>query len=464
MAQQRYGVLIAASQFPKEPKLPSLRAPENDVDGLNEVLTAPALGAFHKVVVLKNLPSGDVLPKILSTLRSAGKNDMVLIYYSGHGKLSRSGRLHLTTSDTEIDLLEATSISTSRIHECIENTSCNKVVLILDCCFSGAAGKDFARGTLDDQLQMMSAGRGTYVLTSSTSDQIAQEKEKDQYGLFTKYVIEGIRSGPADLDDDGHVTMEELYKFVHARMLDEGFQEPMRWDINVRGEIVIAQTGKMPREERRKLIELRVTDLKRSGAISRRVMNEALQVNEESDLEGLDLERWQLLEKLADEKLGVGEFVEAWDKIGPRAELQRSIEEETRKRQIAAEQAKEAAAIQASLQSEAEQRAREEAARNSRRAAEIAQRAKEATRKPEPEAKNLGQAHIAATTGKWSDMSKREKWEFGTAMAVGVVVLAAFVWVLTLLPWGRQFSLGPVTFTLFGLALLGAGVYNIAKK
>src|SRR5579863_4617794 len=103
MSERRYAVLIAASQFPEEEKLLPLRAPENDVDGLNEVLTSKELGGFTDVAVLKNELSHVVHKKILRALRNADKNDFVLIYYSGHGKLDFSGRLHLATKDTTIN-------------------------------------------------------------------------------------------------------------------------------------------------------------------------------------------------------------------------------------------------------------------------------------------------------------------------------------------------------------------------
>jgi len=313
MSERRYAVLIAASQFPEEEKLLPLRAPENDVDGLNEVLTSKELGGFTDVAVLKNELSHVVHKKILRALRNADKNDFVLIYYSGHGKLDFSGRLHLATKDTTINDLEATSISPMRIRESVENTCCNKVVLILDCCFSGAVGRIFARGSLDEQFQLVSGGRGTYIMTASTAIQIAQEKEDDQYGLFTKYLIEGIRSGEADRDEDGNVTMDELYTYVHNRMLDEGFQEPMKWDLNVRGELVIARTGKSPREDRRRAIRERLTDLYRQGNLPLRVLTEALALNDKQSSDDSDLQRRQLLNHLLlPEKLQVGDFIGAW--------------------------------------------------------------------------------------------------------------------------------------------------------
>jgi formylglycine-generating enzyme required for sulfatase activity len=251
MTERRYGVLIASSRFPDEPKLEDLRCPENDVDGLNEVLRSPEHGQFSETFILKNKPHYEVLKNINQVLWQASKDDLVLIYYSGHGKLDFTGQLHLATIDTVVDLLVSTSIPVERIKSSIDNARSNKIILILDCCFSGEAEKAFAKikSGVDDQLKLLSKARGTYILTASTGIQVAVEKESDEYGVFTKHIIEGIRSGEADIDSDGLVSMEDLYCYVRPRVLSEGFQEPMKCDLSVRGELIIALSGKASREE-----------------------------------------------------------------------------------------------------------------------------------------------------------------------------------------------------------------------
>jgi hypothetical protein len=53
MAGKRYAILIASSSFPEEPGLSELRCPENDVDALNEILSAPEFGQFDKTFALE---------------------------------------------------------------------------------------------------------------------------------------------------------------------------------------------------------------------------------------------------------------------------------------------------------------------------------------------------------------------------------------------------------------------------
>ena len=208
MSERRFAILIASSRYPDEPTLQDLRCPENDVDGLHEVLKA--YGEFTDIGVLKNRSHHEVLLKVNQVFRKAGKNEFVLLHYSGHGKLNPAGRLHLAMVNTIIPALEATSIPVETIKNYIDISSSRQIVLILDCCFSGAAGEVFTRSGVDDQLQLMSRGQGIYIMTASTEIEVAREKASDQYGVFTKHIIAGIREGKADRDGDGFVGVGEL--------------------------------------------------------------------------------------------------------------------------------------------------------------------------------------------------------------------------------------------------------------
>jgi hypothetical protein len=318
MSERRFGILIAGSRFPEEPKLTPLRCPENDVDALNEILTSKDRGEFTEILVFKNRPHYEVTRSINHVLRQATKDDLVLIYYSGHGKLNSANHLHLATVDTVLDELEATSIPVDIIREYVDISLSNKVVLILDCCFSGAAGAAFARGSVDDQLQLASRGRGTYIMTASTGIQVAQEREADQHGVFTKHIIEGIREGKADLDADGHITMEELYHYVHDKVLEENFQEPMKWDLNVRGQLIIARSGKIPWQERRRQIREILFDLAKKGMISDDILDKAREVSDldPTKVSGVLHDYNDVLEELFQGRLEPVAFIRKWDKVG----------------------------------------------------------------------------------------------------------------------------------------------------
>jgi formylglycine-generating enzyme required for sulfatase activity/uncharacterized caspase-like protein len=306
---RRYAVLIGSSRFDKEPNLNSLKCPENDVDGMREVLAAVDLGAFDEPSVFKNADSTAVMHRIEEILSEATGADQVLIYYSGHGKTDLPGRLYLATANTEIKKLVTTSIPIETLRLLIENSSCRKVMLILDCCYGGAVGKSFTRGDVDDRFKELARGNGVYILTASTASQTALEREGDDYGLLTKHIISGINQGAADADDDGLVSMDDLYRYVYAKVKSEGYQEPMRWALNVKGEdLIIARASGVSIREQQRLLTDKVIEIR--PFLPSRIFTRAIQVIEERRGQF-----YEIVSRLHREQWQVGRFIEEWDLV-----------------------------------------------------------------------------------------------------------------------------------------------------
>ncbi|MDU9047786.1 MAG: DUF1566 domain-containing protein [Candidatus Electrothrix sp. Rat3] len=314
VTEKRYAILIASSCYPKEPGLKDLRCPENDVDALDAVLRSPDFGGFTKTFVFKNRPNHEVLERIETVLGEAGQHDLVLIYFSGHGKLNPAGQLCLATANTKLRALGSTSIQAAEIKSYFGHSASRKKILLLDCCYSGAVGKDFARGGVDDQLQLVSRGQGTFIMTASTGIEVAVEKEGDQYGLFTKHLVQGIRSGEADKNEDGFVDMQELYEYVHEKVRGEGAQKPMQWGLGVKGSIIIARSGRIAKEKWRQEMERGLHRFAADGLLTSRLVNEAIQVLNipKKKLVGSEQQRIVLIEQLIDSRLGMADFMEQW--------------------------------------------------------------------------------------------------------------------------------------------------------
>src|SRR5687768_13272173 len=272
---RRIAVLIASSSFPDEPQLAGLEAPERDVHGIRDVLAADKGGVFDGVVVLINQPSQKVRIGINRALRSAKREDQLLIYYSGHGKLDPTGKLCLAMTDTVLDVLEASSIRIGEIKDFLDSSKCKQVMLFLDCCYSGAVGKDFmARSAVEDQLHVAAESAGICIMSAANAVQIALESSEQGLGVFTRHVIEGIRTGAADQNGDGLVTFDELYDYVQKRVIAEGHQRPQRWAFQAEGSLVIARSGNW--DELRKKLRAKVLELAHAQELPDDVVGQAL--------------------------------------------------------------------------------------------------------------------------------------------------------------------------------------------
>jgi uncharacterized caspase-like protein/tetratricopeptide (TPR) repeat protein len=217
----KMALLIGVSDY--EPGLPPLPGAAKDIEAMRRVLQDAEIGGFDDVKTLSN-PDLQVMQETIETLfLGRTKGDLVLLFFSGHGIKDDNGRLHLATRITrktqQGELIRATAVSASFIQDIMSNSRSKRQVVILDCCFSGAfaegwLGKD--DGSVDVKAQL--GGEGRAVLTSSTSTQYSFEQEGVGLSTYSRYLVEGIETGAADLDSDGVVSIDELHEYVKGKV------------------------------------------------------------------------------------------------------------------------------------------------------------------------------------------------------------------------------------------------------
>jgi hypothetical protein len=249
----KHALIIGNSQY-EDPTLPKLKTPGADVRGLAELLRDGAIGQFESVRTVID-ESEAITRRAIAAFFAQGKPDeLLLLYFSGHGVLDDKGRLYLAAKDTQRDLPQATAIPAAFITDGMDSSRSRRQVLILDCCHSGA----FARGARSatgakaiTETTFEGVGYGRAVLTATDATQYAWEGEavigSAENSVFTHHMIEGLRSGAADTDGDGDVTLEELYDYIYSRVVKQTpKQTPRKWSYNQEGEFIIARNPKPP--------------------------------------------------------------------------------------------------------------------------------------------------------------------------------------------------------------------------
>ena len=219
----KIALLIGVSEY--EPGLNPLPAAVRDVEALQKVLLNPAIGGFAEsdVVVLKN-PDRQTMEEAIETLFTGrSRDDLVLLFFSGHGIKDDAGKLFLATRRTrkthQGDLIRSTAVQSNFIQDSMSRSRSKRQVVILDSCFSGAFAEGLlARddGTLDIRSQL--GGEGRAILTSSSSTQYSFEYEGSELSLYTRFLIEGIETGAADADEDEVVSIDELHEYASRKV------------------------------------------------------------------------------------------------------------------------------------------------------------------------------------------------------------------------------------------------------
>ena len=242
----KYALIIGNNQY-DDPKLAQLKTPAADSQALAKVLADKSIGSFDQVTPLINKNESEIRRAISAFLTNKKPDDLVLVYFSGHGVLDDRGRLFLSLKDTETTLLKATAIPSTFISDEMDSCRSRRQILILDCCHSGA----FARGTKGEQKAVTEAtfegsGYGRVVMTASDSTQYALEGDQvirqTDLSLFTHFLLEGLKTGEADTDHDGHISLDEWYDYTYAKVVSETPRQiPHRWSYNQQGDLIIAR-------------------------------------------------------------------------------------------------------------------------------------------------------------------------------------------------------------------------------
>jgi uncharacterized caspase-like protein len=175
----------------------------------------------------------DKLRATLGTLlrRNAGKEDTVVIFLAGHGAAEQDVsspdgdglEKYILPSNADPKDLYASAMPMSEIARIFQRINSERLVFISDTCYSGASGGRTIpypgmRANISGAfLERISQGKGRVILTASDANELSMERDDIKHGVFTYYLLEGLR-GKADLDKDGVITVDEVYRYVSAKV------------------------------------------------------------------------------------------------------------------------------------------------------------------------------------------------------------------------------------------------------
>ena len=232
MTQCKHAILIGSSEFPEsKDSLAPLPCAATDVSELKAVLSEPQYSTFDNVQVALDLPHYEVILRINKVMRKASREDQIFLYYSGHGLLDGEAKLHLATVNTDPEFLHATTIPADNLRSLFRETRCRRIVIVLDCCFAGAAGSQlkldhFLEESFREPNDAVGKGYAVCVIAASGADQAAYAPNDGSSSYMTATMIDAIRTGRADRNRDGVITIEELYEDARQELSEAGHAEP----------------------------------------------------------------------------------------------------------------------------------------------------------------------------------------------------------------------------------------------
>ncbi|MHB1312433.1 MAG: caspase family protein [Gemmatimonadaceae bacterium] len=145
----------------------------------------------------------------------------VIVYWAGHGQTDvRTKQTYLLPNDADPNYPAQTGLALAELYDRLTALKARSVVVFIDACFSGMtreAGALLAdaRGAVVSLENPVLHSATMAVFSAATGEQVASAWPERQHGIFTYWLLKGLRGG-ADADGDGRLNVGELERFVHA--------------------------------------------------------------------------------------------------------------------------------------------------------------------------------------------------------------------------------------------------------
>ena len=227
---QRHAVVIGINDY-ADPAIPDLKYAESDARAMYDTLTDSAIGKFPKdnvALLLGKDATPSAITGALYKLRGVDKNDLVVVFYSGHGA-KEGDEAFWVTQNADAKALPATALPNSAIRKWLGLIPSEKLVVLLDCCYAASTVKK----SLGDPGKLFGdfTGKGRVTIAGAAENQEALEMPDAKAGVFTHFLVSGLR-GRADTNADGAVTFEELWGYLgqnvrKASVKQGGLHEPV---------------------------------------------------------------------------------------------------------------------------------------------------------------------------------------------------------------------------------------------
>jgi hypothetical protein len=224
-APRVFAVIVGISDY--DGFFSDLRYADDDAERFYQQLklSMPKETSSGKVVQLKNsqATAQNVLNALDDVFARANENDFLIFYFSGHG----SPGYFIPTDHY------SNKISHEAIKQRFKDAKGKYRLCIADACFAGSVGNEESNYSSISSTQTLKDSRLAVIL-SSKSTQTSQETSALQQGLFSYYLIKGLR-GAADINKDKYVTAGEVFVYTRNRVVEQsgGKQIPVIYGQNI---------------------------------------------------------------------------------------------------------------------------------------------------------------------------------------------------------------------------------------
>ncbi|MFC2086111.1 caspase family protein [Bacteroidota bacterium] len=222
---------------------------------------------FGKIEIIEYNDTNGLKEKILPVkklLNNSRVDDMVILFVASHGLRDSNSDYFIATHNIDFSDPATQGLSYNDLVGLIDGIPARKKLVMIDACHSGELDEDENvitnmsvengtikyRGFIKKEVQLakrakplgvklssdlykelfndLRRGTGAMVISSAGGGEFAFESPEWNNGVFTYSVLEGLKSGNADSNNDGQIKVSELrdYVFDSVKKLTNGMQNP----------------------------------------------------------------------------------------------------------------------------------------------------------------------------------------------------------------------------------------------
>ncbi len=221
-----WAVVIGVSDYRNLSKDQQLQYAHRDAQDFAAFLRSPNGGGFPASQITLLLNADATISSMRSALgtalpRSVEPDDVVVIFFAGHGVVEGERDGYLLATDSDPQNLYATAMPIAELDRIVtERIRARSVILIADACHAGKLGwtsrSTEAQTMVNRYLdEVGKSGKGVLRILGSRADQRSYEGSQwgGGHGVFTHFLLKGLR-GEADRDKDGFVREGELLDYL----------------------------------------------------------------------------------------------------------------------------------------------------------------------------------------------------------------------------------------------------------
>lgn len=205
-----------------------LRFAEADATGLAKIFQEPVSCGYDGGHIDLFVPSakegslqptfGNIVAGVQRLAKNAGPDDVIIFGFFGHG--TDFGESYIFPVDGFASLPK-TAIQLEWIRSTLEASEARAKILIFDACQSGTLNQDDSRpkprgNGFGRSIDLLARNKGWSILTACGRHEKSWEFPEKGHGGYTHFLIEAL-SGEADTDDDGVITIDDIWKYTSLR-------------------------------------------------------------------------------------------------------------------------------------------------------------------------------------------------------------------------------------------------------